>query len=70
MGKDTSSGPIEDSQRAERSSRFSLCKHSFITLLAIEDLTAIYEKYRQRTFNEDIEHLQSMGGKERVMKRS
>ena len=35
----------------------------YVTLSAIDDLTDIYEKYRQRTFNEDIEHMVSMGGK-------
>jgi hypothetical protein len=34
-------------------------------LLAIDDLVNLVEKYRQRTYNEDVEYLENeLGGKE------
>ncbi len=55
--------PIDDTSRAQ-GKHFNVCKHSYHqSILAVDDLVQLIEKYRQRNYNEDMQYLQqNLGG--------
>ena len=57
MSDKTNAGPIDDTSRA-RGKHFIFCNtYNLYLVLAIDDLVNLVEKYRQRTYNEDIAYL-------------
>lgn len=40
-----------------RSNYFAFCKDAYLTHKELDDLVTVVEKYRQRTYDEDIEYM-------------